>query len=112
MESMLLLDQKTQLSVEDNLPKECDLYALSRFFAIFSDPTRLKILSALSLTTLCVSDLAKIIGTNQSTVSHQLASLLAMGLVSVKRQGKIRFYNVKKEVVSNLLLIGVKFLGY
>ncbi|MEG1520742.1 MAG: metalloregulator ArsR/SmtB family transcription factor, partial [Clostridia bacterium] len=81
-------------------------------YTVFSDPTRLKILSVLSLSELCVTDISRLLKINQTTVSHQLHNLNRMGLVRSKRQGKIKFYKISDIVVSKLLYYGVEYLGY
>ena len=61
MEEMLLLDRRMQNLVLNYLPKGRALEDLVNFFSLFSDPTRLKIISALSISPMCVTDLARIL---------------------------------------------------
>jgi ArsR family transcriptional regulator len=49
---------------------------------------------------------------NQTTVSHQLRLLRDIGVVKYRRQGKIVFYTLKNEIINEVLLKGVEFLGY
>jgi len=71
---------------------------------MLGDCTRIKILSALSISSMCVSDLTTILEMNQTTVSHQLRSLRSMGIVDYKRQGKVVFYFVADKRVLEVLL--------
>src|SRR5258708_12008570 len=48
---------------------------LAEMFAVLSDPTRLRILSALSHHNLNVGELADLIGMSESAISHQLRLL-------------------------------------
>jgi len=111
-EGFLLLDERTKNYVNDYLPRPKTIEGLAEFFSAFSDQTRLKILSALSITKMCVSDLAKIIGINQTTVSHQLKLLRSQGAVRAERQGKLIFYSISDTRINNLMLSGVDFLGF
>jgi len=111
-DGLLLLDKRLQGMVENYVPSGDVLDGLVCFFNIFSDGTRLKMLSALAITEMCVTDLARALKLNQTTVSHQLRHLKNLGAVKTKRQGKIVFYSLKNETLSDVLLKGVEFLGY
>ena len=110
--NILFLDRRTQTLVSDYLPSEEVIIDLVDFFTIFSDYTRLKMLSALAISEMCVSDLSTVLNVNQTTVSHQLRLLKNLGAVQSRRQGKIVFYSLKNELLSDVLLKGVEFLGY
>ena len=112
MSEMLLLDRRTKELVENYVPKAEVLDNLAGFFSIFSDNTRLKILSALSITELCVTDLSRVLRLNQTTVSHQLRLLKNTGVLRTKRHGKIIFYSMKSDLVNDVMLKGVEFLGF
>ena len=111
-QSILLLDEKLQGLVTDYVPNDEILQDLVGFFSIFSDLTRLKMVSALAITEMCVTDISAILKINQTTVSHQLRLLRDMGVVKYRRQGKIVFYSLKNELINEVLLKGVEFLGY
>ena len=53
------------------LPNEDFIYDLADFFKVFADSTRMKIIFALLDSELCVCDIARIINSTQSGVSHQ-----------------------------------------
>ncbi len=110
MAEMLLLDRRTQGMVEDYVPEGELLTSLVRFFSVFSDPTRLRILSALAISEMCVTDLSRVLGLNQTTLSHQLRFLKDASLVHTDRHGKIIFYYLRSEVVNDVLLKGMEFL--
>ncbi len=108
----ILLDKRLQTMVADYVPKGEILDELVCFFSIFSDYTRLKVISALSISEMCVSDIALLLKLNQTTVSHQLRLLKNLNAVTTRRQGKIIFYSLRNETLSDVLLKGVEFLGY
>ncbi len=108
----LLLDKRTQSLVENYVPCGEVLDGIVCFFSVFADSTRVRILSALAITELCVTDLSRVLDINQTTVSHQLRYLKNLGIVAADRLGKVIFYRLKNEIVNDVLLKGVEFLGY
>ena len=80
---------------------------LSRLYSALSDPTRLKILHALTVTKeLCVCDLAVIADLSVSAVSHQLRLLRDRNLVRARRDGRMVNYSLSDDHVRDLLAIG------
>ena len=65
---------------------------LSRTFRALGDPTRSRMVLALSLGEMCVSDLAASLGASLSAVSHQLRILRDLDIVRVRRLGKSQLY--------------------
>jgi len=75
-------------ALEDHVQVE----RLSRTFRALGDPTRSKMVYALSLEELCVSDLAEALGASLSAISHQLRILRDLEIVRVRRDGKTQVY--------------------
>ncbi|WP_310481012.1 metalloregulator ArsR/SmtB family transcription factor [Chamaesiphon sp. VAR_48_metabat_403] len=67
-----------------------------------ADPNRLRILSLLANTELCVGDLALALGMSDSAVSHQLKTLRALRLVSYRKHGRHVFYQLLDRHVFDL----------
>ena len=111
MSQMLLLDKRTQSLIEDYVPQGEILEGIVCFFSVFSDYTRVKILTALAISELCVTDLSRILAINQTTRSHQLRFLKSAGIVKCVRQGKIIFYSLVNESINDVILKGIEFLG-
>lgn len=111
MSQMLLLDKRTQSLIEDYVPQGDILEGVVCFFSVFADYTRVKILSALAISDLCVTDLSRILNINQTTVSHQLRFLRSAGIVKSVRQGKIVFYSLTNDAINDVILKGIEFLG-
>ena len=112
MEDTLLLDRRTQSLVEEYVPEGEILDGIVGFFSIFADATRVRILSALAITEMCVTDISRVLNINQTTVSHQLRFLKNIGIVRSSRIGKVIFYSLSNDTVNDILLKGVEFLGY
>ena len=112
MKATLLLDGRTQSLVEEYVPEGEILEGLVSFFSIFADATRLRILSALAITEICVTDISRVLDINQTPVSHQPRFLKNVGLVTAERLRKLIFYSLKTHTVNDVLLKGVEFLGY
>ena len=71
----MLLDKRLQGMIKEYVPSGEILDDLVCFFSIFSDYTRLRIISALAISEMCVTDIADVLCLNQTTVSHQLRFL-------------------------------------
>jgi ArsR family transcriptional regulator, lead/cadmium/zinc/bismuth-responsive transcriptional repressor len=67
---------------------------LADTFSALGDPTRVRILDALSHGELCVCDLAAVLSLSQSAVSHQLRLLRGLRLVKPRRDGRVVFYSL------------------
>jgi ArsR family transcriptional regulator len=80
---------------------------LAEFFKALSDPTRVRIVSALSAGELCVCDLAATLGMSQSAISHQLRLLRQLRLVKRRRAGQMAYYTLDDEHVSALFHEGM-----
>ena len=80
--------------------------ALADIFRALGDPTRVRILDALSHGELCVCDLAAVLALSQSAVSHQLRLLRSLRLVRARRDGRMVFYGLDDRHIVDLLRQG------
>lgn len=85
--------------------------ALADTFRALGDPTRVRILDALSHGELCVCDLAAVLSLSQSAVSHQLRLLRGLRLVRPRRDGRMVFYALDDRHVTDLLNQGLTHVG-
>ena len=88
---------------QKSMPETITLAETAEVFSLLGDLSRIRILQALSTTELCVCDLAAILGTSSSAVSHQLRLLRAKGIVRFRRDGKVAYYSLADEHVHQLL---------
>lgn len=70
---------------------------LSRTFRALGDPGRSRLVLALSLAEMSVSDLAEILGASLSATSHQLRILRELDIVRVRRSGRSQLYALNEQ---------------
>ena len=92
-----LADVKTRLLCTEPVD------ALAEVFKLLGDPTRVRILDALTHGERCVCDLASLVGLSESAISHQLRLLRSSRLVRVRRVGRMAFYSLDDHHVVGLL---------
>ena len=81
---------------------ETEAQRMGEFFAVLSDPTRLRLMSLLAGDECCVCDLAERLDMTESAISHQLRSLRAGRLVSYRKEGRQVFYRLHDHHVLEL----------
>lgn len=81
---------------------------LAETFRALGDPTRVRILDALSHAELCVCDVATLLGLTQSAVSHQLRLLRNLRLVRARREGRMVFYALDDQHITGLFREGLR----
>lgn len=79
------------------------LLNMASLFKAMGDPTRLRILRALSQHPICVCDLATALKMTKSAISHQLRYLRNLNLVQGEKKGKMVYYELTDEHVRVLL---------
>lgn len=89
-------------------PQINDVEGVESIFKALSDLTRLKIAYALTLAEeLCVHDVANVIGSSTATASHHLRLLRHMKLAKSRQEGKVVFYSLDDDHVSQLVNIAM-----
>lgn len=85
------------------MPSDEQVELAANTFQMLSDPTRLKLLSALSQGEQSVTCLAEIVDAQPTTVSQHLAKLRLAGIVRQRREGNYIFYTVSDVHAGQLL---------
>jgi len=85
---------------------------LATLFSAMGDPSRIKILYALSQQELCVCDLQQLLKMSQSAVSHQLRFLRGLHLVKYRRQGRMVFYSLDDDHIYRLFAEGLSHIEH
>ena len=81
--------------------------AVAELFRAFSDPSRVRILAALSHGALNVSALAVAAAISESAVSHHMRGLRQMRLVRARKDGRQVFYELDDDHVAALFRQGL-----
>lgn len=97
------VDERKVKRVQKVMKAADTVAALAETFRLLGDPTRIKIVFALSREELCVCDLAHIVGASQSAVSYSLRALRQMKLVRFRKEGKIAYYKLDDDHIRHLL---------
>ena len=85
---------------------------LSDTFKALADPTRVRIISILVHTELCVCDLAATLGMTQSAVSHQLRLMRDIRLVKSRKDGRMVYYTLDDEHIRGLFRRGLEHVEH
>lgn len=85
------------------LPPDGVVSDASEVFKALTNPTRIRIMHALTHEELCVGDLACALALSMSALSHQLALLRRMRLVAAREDGRQTFYRVVDHFVGDLV---------
>ena len=93
------------------MPEEELLYDLGDFFKILGDSTRIKILSALFQSEMCVCDIAALLGMTQSAISHQLRVLKQGRLVKHRKEGKVVYYSLDDDHIKHIVDQGLTHIS-
>lgn len=101
-----VVDSAEVRAVKENMPDDILIYDLAEFFKVFADSTRMKIIYALLNKELCVGDIANIVNTTQSAISHQLRILKQAKLVKFKKEGKLVYYSLDDEHIREIVMKG------
>ena len=80
-----------------------EILAISKFFKVISDSTRLSILYLLKEKKRNVSEIVELTGIEQSAISHQLRILKDSRLVRSTRKGKSMIYQLDDEHIFDIL---------
>ena len=80
---------------------------LADLFSALSDPTRLRIISALLEGELNVGDIAAQLEMTESAVSHQLRGLRQLRLVRSRKAGRQVYYTLDDDHVARLYRLGL-----
>ena len=99
--------QHTVETAQSQMPAADTLARLAEAFKTFGDPTRVRILWALSVGEMCVGHLAELLQLEQSAVSHQLRVLRQARLVRFRKEGRSAVYALDDDHVQHILQLGL-----
>ena len=91
----------------ENMPQDKEIEALSAFFKMMGDPTRIKMMCVMAQGEMCVQDIASALDMTKSAISHQLSGLKESKIVKSRREGKNVFYSIDDDHVNAVLEIAM-----
>ena len=94
------------------LPESEKVSQMADIFKALSDPSRLKIVLALTSREHCVCDIAVICGQTDSAISHQLRILRTLKIVKNRREGKIIYYSLNDDHVKTLIHMSLDHINH
>ncbi len=103
--------QETIRAARKGMADNETILGLTETFKVLSDPTRLKIVLALSKKELCVFDIAELLGVTESAISHQLRMLKTLRLVKQRKDGKMVFYSLDDEHIEDLIRVATRHIS-
>lgn len=101
-----VIHEENVKKVKETMPDDGLIYDMAELFKVFADSKRMKIIYALLEGELCVCDIANIVGTTQSAISHQLRILKQSKLVKYRKEGKVVYYSLDDEHISQIVTKG------
>ncbi len=96
--------------VKGKMTNKNEFQQLASLFKLFGDTTRVQILFALDQSEMCVCDIACLLGTTKSAISHQLKQLRLTNLVKARREGQNVYYSLADEHVKEIIELGFEHL--
>ncbi len=93
--------------VKEKMPSDESLLQLAELYKAMGDGTRIRIISALVQSELCVCDLATLLQMSQSAISHQLRVLRHTRLVRYRKAGKVVYYSLDDDHIKMLYSQGL-----
>lgn len=85
------------------LPSEQQALTIAEIFKLLGEPTRLKIVLALTENELCVCDLTAVVDSKISAVSHHLRLLKGARIVKYRKEGKMVYYSLDDDHIKTLV---------
>ncbi|MBB5349004.1 helix-turn-helix transcriptional regulator [Desulfoprunum benzoelyticum] len=107
--SRIIHPHKIAAARENALPAT-EIADLSQIFKALADPSRLRLLYALTREEMCVCDLSALLEISESAVSHQLRLLRNLQIVANRREGTVLYYRLKDHHVSELIALALEHL--
>jgi ArsR family transcriptional regulator, lead/cadmium/zinc/bismuth-responsive transcriptional repressor len=81
---------------------------LAEIFSALSDPSRIRIISALTDGEMNVGKLAEMVGISESAISHHMRGLRQMRIVRSRKEGRQVYYALEDEHIADLYQRGLE----
>jgi ArsR family transcriptional regulator len=97
------LQTEARTNVKAMLPTEDVMNEVAELYKVFGDLTRIRILCALSVKEMMVTEIAETLEMTQSAISHQLRLLKASKLLKSRREGRAVIYALADDHVRTII---------
>lgn len=94
-------------AAQQQMPPLAIVEQLASVYKLLGEPSRLKIMLSLAASEMCVCDLAAMLDSTPSAISHQLKLLRMTGLVQSRKEGKMVYYSLAENSVQQILREGL-----
>ena len=94
-------------AAKKNMLDDWNYTLLAEFYKSFTDAARIKILTALSHSEMCVCDLVELLQMSQPAVSHHLRQLKSTRIIKYRKEGKFVYYSLDDNHISQILNSGL-----
>jgi DNA-binding transcriptional ArsR family regulator len=101
------MEQKTIPTLDDR-----KVEAIAELYASLSDPTRVRIIYALTNGEINVGDLVQVVGLSKSAVSHQLRMLRDRRVIRARKQGRYVYIALNDEHIAELFHQGLDHVSH
>ena len=101
------LNQATDTTISETTAER-----VAELFATLADPSRVRMIAALTAGEMHVGALAAAVGISESAVSHHLRLLRQMRLVRTHKDGRYVFYMLDDNHVADLFRCGVEHVQH
>ena len=107
-----IVNEKLVEEAKAGISNRAELDYLSELFKLLSDPTRMKLVLALSCGEMCVCDLGAALGMTKSAISHQLKTMKQCSVVKSRREGKNFFYSLHDQHMTDIIALAACHAGH
>jgi DNA-binding transcriptional ArsR family regulator len=96
--------------INDSMIAAEELRDLAEFYKLLGNPTRLRIIFALSKGELCVCDVAHVLSLSMPATSQQLKLLRQRGILNHRNDGRMAYYSLAKPRLFEVIQGDVAFV--
>lgn len=97
------IDPQHEEQIRARLPSESEAADAAAIFTHLSDTTRVKLLSMLAASDLCVCEMADLLGMSQPAVSHHLRILKQCDVIRFRKWGQRTMYSLSDNEIGETI---------
>lgn len=98
----IYIDKERISHVSKKMRSDRAMQEIVKLFEAIGGPTKADIIFALCFGELCAPEIAAVLDTTRSNISHQLKTLRDLRLVKCKRKGRYVFYSLNEKHIKNM----------